>query len=52
MFDALRPYTMKISQYDYMDRVWDISKYGPKLSVSIFKVKIIHGHRVKERSNF
>ena len=34
-----------------MDRVWDTSKYDPKLSVSIFKVKVIQGHEVKERSN-
>ena len=32
-----------------MDRVWDISKYDPKLSASIFKVKVIQGHEVKER---
>ena len=35
-----------------MDRVWDTSKYDPKLSVSIFKVKVIQGHEVKERSNW
>ena len=34
-----------------MDRVWDISKYDHKLSVSIFKVKVIQGHDVKKRSN-
>ena len=47
---ALEPHQMEISQYNYMDRVWDISRY-PKLSVSIFKVKVIQGHEVKERSN-
>ena len=48
---ALEPYEMEISQYNDMDRVWDTSKYHPKLSVSIFKVKVIQGHEVKERSN-
>ena len=37
---ALRPCKMKISQYNYMDRVWDTSKYDPMLSVSIFNVKV------------
>ena len=32
-----------------MDRVWDTSKYDPKLLMSIFKVKVIQGH--EERSN-
>ena len=44
---ALEPYEMEISRYNEMDRVWDISKYHPKLSVSIFKVKVIQGHEVK-----
>ena len=35
-----------------VDRVWDTSKYDPILSVSIFKVKVIHGHGVKEKSNW
>ena len=48
---AVEPYEMKISQYKDMDRVWDTSKDHPKLSVSIFKVQIIQGHEVKERSN-
>ena len=48
---ALEPYEMEISQYNDMDRVWDTSKYHPKLSVSILKVKVIQGHEVKERSN-
>ena len=26
-----------------MDRIWDTSKYDHKLSVSIFKVKVIQG---------
>ena len=42
---------MKIIQYNNMDGVWDTSKYDHKLSVSIFKVKVIEGHEVKERSN-
>ena len=33
-----------------MDLVWDTFKYDPKLSVIIFKVKVIQGHEVKERS--
>ena len=48
---ALRPYKKEISQCNYMDRVWDTSKYDPKLSVNIFKVKVIQGHEVEERSN-
>ena len=48
---ALEPYGMEISQYNGMDRIWDTSRYHPKLSVSIFKVKVIQGHKVKERSN-
>ena len=48
---ALEPYEMEISQYNDKDSVWDASKYDPKLSVSIFKVKVIQGHEVKERSN-
>ena len=56
MFDdleylVLSPYEMEISQYNDMDRVWDTSKYHPKLSVSILKVKAIQGHEVMERSN-
>ena len=35
-----------------MDRVWDTSKYRPKISVSKFKVKVIKSHEVKERSNW
>ena len=35
---ALEPYEMEISQYNNMCRVWDTSKYHPKLSLSIFKV--------------
>ena len=31
-----------------MDRVWDNSKYHSKLSVSIFKVKVIQGHEAKK----
>ena len=34
-----------------MDRVWGTSKYDPNLSMSTFKVKVIQGHEVKERSN-
>ena len=45
------PYEMEISQYNDMDRAWDTSKYRPELSVSIFKVKVIQGHEVEERSN-
>ena len=48
---ALEQYEMEISQYNDMNRIWDTSKYHPKLSVSIFKVKVIQGHEVKERSN-
>ena len=48
---ALEPYQMEISQYNDMDRVWDDSNYHPKLSVSIFKVKVIQGHEVKGGSN-
>ena len=44
---ALEPYEMEISQYNDMYRVWDTFKYHPKLSVSIFKVKVIQGHGVK-----
>ena len=40
---------MEISQYNDKDSVCDTSKYDPKLSVSIFKVKAIQGHEVKER---
>ena len=46
-----RAYGMEISQYNGMDRVWNTSKYHPKLSMSIFNVKVIQGHEVKERSN-
>ena len=42
---------MEISQCNDMDCVLDTSKYHPKLSVSIFKVRVIQGHEVKERSN-
>ena len=45
------PYGMEVSQCNDMDCVWDTSKYHPKLSVSIFKVKVIQGHEFKERSN-
>ena len=40
------PNEMEVSQYEYndMDRAWDTSKYHPKLSVSIFKVRVIKGH--------
>ena len=41
----------KVSQYIDIDSVWDTSKNHPKLSVSIFKVKVIQGYEVKERSN-
>ena len=47
---ALEPYQMKISQYNDMYRVWDTSKYNPKVSVSIFKANVIQGNEVKERS--
>ena len=47
-----RAYGIEISQYNDTDRVWDTSKYHPKLSVSIFKVKVIQGHKAKERSNW
>ena len=42
---------MKISQNNDMNRVWDTSKYHRKLSVNIFKVKVIQGHEDKEMSN-
>ena len=35
---ALKPYQMKRSQYNDIDRVWETSRYHPKLSMSIFKV--------------
>ena len=35
----------------HMDRVLDTSKHHPNLLVSIFKVKVIRGHEVTERSN-
>ena len=34
-----------------MDRVWDTSKYYPKLSVTTFMVKVIQGHDVKDGSS-
>ena len=43
---------MEISQYNGIDRVWDTSKHHHKLSVGIFKVKVIQGHEVKETSNY
>ena len=43
---------MEISQCNDKDSVWDISKYHPKLSVSIFKVKVIQGHEFMEMSNW
>ena len=49
---ALEPYEMEIRRYNVMDRVWDTSKYHPKPSVSIFKVKVTQGHEVKEWSNW
>ena len=30
------PYKMETSQYNYMERVWDTSKYDPKLSGSTY----------------
>ena len=48
---ALEPYQMEISGYNDIDRVWDTSRYHPKLSLSILKVKVIQGHEVKESSN-
>ena len=30
------------------DRFWDTSRYHPKLSDSIFQVKVIEGHGVQE----
>ena len=48
---ALEPYEMEMSKYNDMDRVWGTSKYHHKLWVSIFKVKVIQGHGVKERSS-
>ena len=48
---ALQPYQIEISQHN-MDCIWDTSKYHPTgLSLSIFKVKVIQGREVKERSN-
>ena len=35
-----------------MDRVWDTSKYHPKLSVSVLKFKVIQGHEVNERPHW
>ena len=51
IYRALKPYEMEIRQYNDKDSVWDTSKHHPKLWVSIFKVKAIQGHNVKERSN-
>ena len=48
---APRPYKREISQCNYIDRVCDTSKYDPQLSVSVFKVKVIQGHEIKESSN-
>ena len=48
---VLGPYEMETSQYNDKDSVWDTSKYHPKLSLSIFKVNVIQGHEVNERSN-
>ena len=31
-----------------MDRVWDTSKYPPKLFVDLCQVKVIQGHEVKK----
>ena len=36
---------LEISQYNDMDGVWDTSKYHPKLTVSIFKVKITRSRK-------
>ena len=47
---APQPYQMEISQYNNMYRVLDTSRYHPELPMSIFKVKVIHGHEVKNRS--
>ena len=38
---------MEISQYNDMDRVWDTFKHHHKLSMSIFKVKVIQVQEVK-----
>ena len=38
---------MEISQCNDKDSVWDTYAYHPKLSVSIFKDKVIQGHEVK-----
>ena len=48
---APEPYQMEKSQYSDIDCAWDTSKYHPKLSVSIFQVKVIQGHKAKERSD-
>ena len=45
-------YQTEISQYNNMDRVWDTSKHHPKHSVTIFMVKVIQGHEVKDNSNW
>ena len=44
-------YQTEISQYNHMNRVWDSSKYHPKLSVTTFMVRDIQGHDVKESLN-
>ena len=48
---ALELYQKEISQYNDIDRVWYISRYHPKLSLSILKVKVIQDLEVRERSN-
>ena len=42
---------MEIGQCSDMDRAGNTSKYHPKLSEIIFKVKVIQGHEAKERPN-
>ena len=44
----LQPYEIEISQYIGMDRVWDTPKCHPKLSGSIFNIKVIQGHEIKQ----
>ena len=38
-----------VNKWNSMDPVWDTSKYHPKLSVSILRVNVIQGRKIKER---
>ena len=42
-------YQTEASKYNNMDRLWDTYGHHPKLSVTIFMVKVIQGYEVKDR---